>query len=796
MRLFFLTGLSCLLPAAMAAPDFTRDVQPVLQKHCYACHGPQVQMKNLRLDDRQVALRAIQPGDSEHSRLIDMVTGKGGKFMPPAGPHLSDNEIATLRTWIDDGAKWPGKDAQVGLWSLQPIKRPAGARNIDEFILARLKAEGVKPSPAADRTTLLRRVSLDLTGLPPTPQEVRNFLEDKRPDAYARAVDRLLASPHYGEKWARYWLDLAHYADSDGYEKDLERPWAWRYRQWVIDALNRDLPYDQFTIEQLAGDELPNATLEQKIATGFLRQTLTNREGGVDQREAHFENLVDRTGTFATVWLGMTMRCAQCHDHKYDPIKQKDFYQILAYFNRAMEINIEAPMPGELEPYKREEPEFERKYNELLKEYNIPELEPQWEARMLGAMDNPGKDLDWDFQVTAFVAMIDLADRTLHKPRTERSADEQRALTGYFIRGSFPPLVKGMAPIGPKMKELKTKLDALEKSGPHLTHANVMQNDPIAQVTHIALRGDFKHEGPVVEPAPLSLLPPAQATTRLELAKWLMSPQNPLVARVQVNRLWQEMFGRGIVLTSEDFGTQGDKPSHPELLDYLASEFRDNGWSMKRMLRQIALSSTYQQSSDARPDLEKKDPANMLLARQSRVRLPAELIRDEALAASGLLNAEIGGPSVKPPQPAGVAELGYGRTNTKWAESAGNLKYRRGLYVHYQRTTPYPFLVNFDEPDSDLACPRRRVSNTPLQSLNLLNDPVFFEAAGALAKRVQDQAPGTTFNDRLNYAFELCLGRKATAREKDRLSTYFDKQQDWTGISRVLLNLDEFITRE
>ncbi len=294
----------------------------------------------------------------------------------------------------------------------------------------------------------------------------------------------------------------------------------------------------------------------------------------------------------------------------------------------------------------------------------------------------------------------------------------------------------------------ETKLDALDKSSPHLTQAYAMQDDPIPQVTHIALRGDYKHEGPEVEPGSPSFLPPARATTRLELAKWLMSAQNPLVARVAVNRLWQEMFGHGIVVTSEDFGTQGDKPSHPELLDYLASEFRDHGWSIKRTLREIALSVTYRQSSDARPDLEKKDPGNMLLARQSRVRLPAELIRDEALAASGLLNDEIGGPSVKPPQPAGVAELGYGRTNSKWAESAGKLRYRRGLYVHYQRTTPYPFLVNFDEPDSDLACPRRRVSNTPLQSLHLLNDPVFFEAAGALAKRVQEQAPGASFGDR------------------------------------------------
>lgn len=803
MRFFILAGCCTLLPAAVvqaASPDFTRDIQPILKQHCYACHGSQVQMKHLRLDDPQVAARAIQPGDSAHSRLIDMVTGKEGKFMPPSGPHLKDTEIATLRAWIDSGAKWAG-GAPIGLWSLQPIKRPDDAHDIDSFILARLNAEGIKPSPPADRATLIRRVTLDLIGLPPTPQEVQDFLIDRRPDAYTRLVDRLLASPHFGEKWARSWLDLAHYADSDGYEKDLERDWAWRYRQWVINAFNHDMPYDRFTIEQIAGDELPNATVEQKVATGFLRQTLTNREAGVDQREARFDQLVDRTGTFGTVWLGMTVRCTQCHDHKYDPIKQKDFYQILAYFDRAMEVNIDAPLPGELEPYRKAEPEYDRQYNDLMKQYNVPELEAEWESHMVGALDHPGKNLDWDFACTSFRAMFDQAERTIRKPRADRTEREERALTAYFIHGSFPALDKSAPPGAPKvdaakMKELRAKLDALNKTLPTLTQAYIIEDDPIRPVTHIAVRGDYKTEGEQVEPATPSFLPPAHASTRLELAKWLVSKDNPLVARVEVNRLWQEMFGRGLVTTSEDFGTQGDKPSHPELLDYLAGEFRDNGWSMKRIIREIALSATYRQSSDARPELETKDPENRLLARQSRVRLPAELIRDEALAASGLLNDSIGGPSVKPPQPDGVNELGYGRTNAKYKESPGNLKYKRGLYIHYQRTTPYPFLVNFDEPDSVLSCTRRSISNTPLQSLNLLNDPVFFEAAGALAKRIEAQAPGAGFNDRLTYAFELTLGRKPTSAERDRLATYYDKQQDWTGISRVLLNLDEFITRE
>ncbi len=792
MRFFLL--LACALPLT-AAPDFVHDIQPIFQKRCYSCHGPQLQLKGLRFDDRQAAQREIQPGDSAHSRLIEMVTGAGGKFMPPAGNRLTESEVALLRAWIDEGAKWPDTAAKPSLWSLQPIRRPAAGATIDDFILARLEKEGIKPSPPADRATLLRRVSLDLTGLPPTPREVDNFLADQRPDAYERLVDRLLDSPHFGEKWARYWLDLAHYADSDGYEKDLERPWAWRYRQWVIDALNRDMPYDEFVIEQIAGDELPRPTLEQKIATGFFRNTLTNREGGVERREATFEQLIDRTGTFGTVFLGLTVRCAQCHDHKYDPIKQKDFYQILAYFNRSDEADIDAPMPGEMGPYLAAKPEYDRKRAALLQEYNVAEYQREWEAKMKGAMDNPGKDLDWDFFVTAFRAIFDHADRTMRKTPEQRTEREQHRLTDYFVRQPGSLFAKRKE-IADKLKELRAKLDALDKGFPGVTQAYIMVDNPQPPVTRIALRGDYKHEGAEVEPATPSFLPPAPAKTRLELARWLFSADNPLTARVAVNRLWQEMLGNGIVVTSEDFGTQGDRPSHPELLDFLAADFRDNGWSIKRTLRQIALSATYRQSSEVRPDLESKDPANVLLARQTRLRLPAELIRDEALAASGLLNTEIGGRSIKPPQPDGVSELSY-RNNAKWVATTGPERYRRGLYVHYQRTSPYPFLVNFDEPDSTLSCTRRRPSDTPLQSLNLLNDPVFVEAAGALAYRVQNEAPGSDFDDRLNYAFELCLGRKPTPREKDRLATYFHKQNDdWAGLSRVLLNLDEFVTRE
>ena len=752
----------CFLAFASFSPaqvpvDFARDIQPIFEKRCLVCHGPNMQASGLRLDRRDAALRVVQPGNSAASRIVRMVSGSEPKVMPPVGERLEAKQIALLKSWIDQGAKW-SESADTTHWSFRPIQHPSGS-GIDQFILARLKAEGIAPSPPADRATLLRRVSLDLTGLPPTPEDAAAFLDDNRPDAYEHIVDKLLASPHYGEKWARYWLDLAHYADSDGYEKDLVRPWAWRYRQWVIDALNRDMPFNEFTIEQIAGDELPNATTEQKVATGFFRNTLTNREAGVDRAEARFEQLIDRTGTTGTVWLGLTVRCAQCHDHKYDPIKHKDFYQIFAYFNNTEEEDIDAPMPGEMGPYLRALPDYEKKRAELLNEYEVAKLQANWEVNIRKAMTEPGKVLDWDFAVTAMRASLDHADKIVNLPPENRSARQRKALTDYFVR-NYGPAITRDAVVSGKLKELRKRLEALDESFPAISQAQAIADDPNPPATHIHLRGDYRQNGAEVHPDTPGFLPPLPAgtkPTRLSLARWIVSPENPLTARVAVNRMWQELFGQGLVATSDDFGTQGDKPTHPELLDWLATEFQ-HGWSQKRMLKLMVMSSTYRQSSHARPDLESRDPGNVLLARQSRLRLPGELIRDEALAASGLLNPAIGGRSVRPPQPAGVAELGYANS-VKWRESSGMDRYRRGLYIHYQRTTPYPFLANFDEPDSTLTCTRRRASNTPLQSLNLLNDPVFFEAAQALAWRLQNEASGT-FDERLNYAFKLCLDRK------------------------------------
>jgi hypothetical protein len=834
---FLVWGLILSCGAQTKAVDFNRDVQPILTTRCSGCHGPQQQMKGLRVDVADALLNVVVPGDSGASKLIQRVSSTQKGFgMPPVGAPLTPAEIELLRAWIDQGAKIPAvashtANSKTSHWSFQALSRPpvpdvsdrAWPRNpIDNFILARLQAEHIQPSPEADRNTLIRRLSLDLTGLPPTPAETEAFLNDKHPDAYERLVDRLLRSPHYGEERARAWLDLAHYADSDGYEKDLVRPWAWRYRQWVIDAFNRDLPYDEFTVEQIAGDLLPNATVEQKVATGFLRNTLTNREAGVNRAEARFEQIVNRTNSVATVWLGLTVGCAQCHNHKFDPITHKDYYQFFAFFNRADEIDIDAPLPGEIGPYLAARPEYDKKRREILEYYGVAELQAQWEARIQQEFREQGKELEWNFAVTEMRASFDGADRFLKgewAKRTQRQADR---LTDYFLGNHGPDLDKNKA-VSAFLNEARKKLKDLRATLPEITQAPVMEELPNPPQSNIHLGGDYQALGAAVEPDIPSVFTPISAphADRLTLARWLVSRENPMTARVAVNRMWQDFFGRGLVLSSENFGTQGDKPSHPELLDWLASEFQDHDWSVKYIEKLIVMSAAYRQSSTIRKELESTDPNNVLIARQSRLRLPAESIRDEALAASGLLNTSIGGKSVKPPQPAGVAELGYAG-NVNWTESTGPDRYRRGLYIHFQRTTPYPMLMNFDEPDSNTTCTRRGRSNTPLQALNLLNDPVFFEAAQALATRVLEEMPGG-LPQRMDYAFELVLARQPSAHERERLMEYFEQQKRllakdpkaaesmqpfhpqgmdaldaaaWVGVSRVLLNLDEFITRE
>ena len=714
-------------------------------------------------------------------------------------------------------------------WSFQPIESPAvpaaGNRSwvrnpIDAFVLSRLESESISPSPEADKNTLIRRVSLDLVGLPPSPDQISSFLSDECPDAYERLVDRLLSSPHYGERWALYWLDLARFADSDGYEGDRMRPHAWRYREWVINALNEDMRFDQFTIEQIAGDLLPEATTQQKVATGFHRNTLTNREGGVDVEQFRFEQLVDRTRTVGTVWLGLTVECAQCHDHKYDPITQKDYYRLLAFFNSDEEVNIDAPLAGEMGSYVRGRPEYDAKREQLLQEYGLFELQRPWELKMLQASTNPGRWPVWDDAYVMFRLLLDNGETILGTDPDRRTRKERLALTAHFVDNYGRVITKERSE-KLRLKELRKKLDTLNRAFPALSEAQTIAASVHPRKSYIHIRGDYRNKGTQVEPATPDFLHPMPQDSdgsRLTLARWLVAPNNPVTPRVTVNRLWQELLGRGIVRTSEDFGSRGDRPSHPQLLDWLANDFVSRGWSLKKVMRRIVTSATYRQSSARGPEMESRDPDNVLLSRQNRLRLPAELIRDSSLAVSGLLYPAIGGRSVRPPQPEAVTGLMH--LNFTWEESQGRDRYRRGLYVHRQRSMPYPLLQNFDAPEFTVTLCRRERSNTPLQALNLLNDPVFFEAAQALAVRILREVPGS-FDDRLDHAFQLCLSRPPYPSEQQRMSQYFARKLKlldegsaeslfpidlegesrieaaaWVGLSSILLNLDEFITRE
>ncbi len=847
--------VAALPPAAETDVDFRRDIEPLLEQRCATCHGLQQQMSGLRLDSRAAALRggysgpAIEPGDSAGSKLIQMVAGVGiekNLIMPMGGERLTAEQVGLLRAWIDRGAVWPEdlpstkqatsaetKRPKSEHWAFNPPLRPslpavsneAPVKNpIDRFVLAKLEAEGIDPSLETDRATLIRRVSFDLIGLPPTPQEVDRFLADQSPQAYERLVDRLLDSPHYGEKWARQWLDLARYADSDGYEKDMVRPHAWRWRDWVIKALNRNMPFDQFTIEQIAGDLLPTATIEQKIATGFHRNTLTNREGGIDSEEFRVEQVIDRVSTLGTTWLGLTLGCARCHDHKYDPVTQKEFYQLAAFFNTAVESNIEVPQPHELGGYLQTKAEYDRERKELLVAHKVAEVMPVWEGKLLWAADHPATDPIHDIAWDTLRIMYDGGHEVLRTHPAYRTQKQQDRLIDHFVRSSRETFGrKRFEEL--KFKELTEKLKQLKREYPQLTEAQIIVENPTPPQSHLLIRGDFRQPGIEVHPGTpevLNPMPADPAPSRLALARWLVAEDNPLTARVTVNRLWQEYFGRGLVEPAADFGTRSEPPTHPRLLDWLAAEFVDGGWDLKATHKLIVMSGTYRQSSNTRTALLSRDPANKLLARQARLRLSAELVRDNALAVSGLLDRSVGGKSVRPPQPPGVLEQGFDASSEKWIESKGRDRYRRGLYIQFLRTAPYPQLMTFNAPDSLETCSVRERSTTPLQALNLLNDPVFFEASQVLAARILREQTGAV-GARIDHAYRLVLGRSPTPEEKDRLLAFYEEQKAllrgnrdateilfpasdlegverseaaaWVAVGRLLLNLDEFITR-
>ncbi len=800
--------------------QFNRDVRPILSGNCFFCHGPDEKKReaDLRLDVRESALadrdgvKAIVPGKPDESELLTRILShdKDEAMPPPKSkkPPLTAQQIATLRRWIEQGAEYEGHWAFLPLREEAPfaVKDGAWPKNpIDRFILARLEREGLKPSPEADPATLCRRMYLDLLGLLPTPEETRDFVQlaiGNRHLAIDQLADRLLASPHYGERWGRHWLDQARYADSNGYTVDTERA-MWPYRDWVIRALNDDLPFDRFTIEQLAGDLLPEPTKSQLVATAFHRNTLINEEGGTKPEQFRVESAIDRVNTTGAVWLGLTVGCAQCHSHKFDPIAQREFYEMFAFFNQGEDVNSRGATVeiarGEIfgHPVAATSAEVDGARNP---KHRVTQEE--WERGELARLEAaPGSEAGPDILFLALKIAPSL-----------RNDAEKKAADEAFARAV------------PKAKKDKKRADP---SG-DVVDLMVMQDVAKPRPTFLFQRGDFLRPdeklGPL-QPGVLSAVSAAFPTplsafhTRLDLARWLVSPENPLMPRVTMNRVWMRYFGRGIVETDEDFGTQGSGPTHPELLDWLGREFMRRGWSMKAMHKLIVTSATYCQSSRARPDLLEKDPRNLLLARQERVRVEAEIVRDAALSASGVLDEAIGGPSVRPPQPEGV--YSFTQNDKKWTPDTGANRYRRALYTKFYRSAPYPLFGTFDAPDFQTVCTRRARSNTPLQALTVANDPAFVELAQGLAARVLREAPDE--DARLRRAFALCLSREPSAKELAVLREYYERQLrtlDATAIAavvsadvaesgaapevcaamvcvaRTLFNTDNFITRE
>lgn len=998
---------------------FEKQIRPLLKQHCYDCHSQDAEESGLRLDYGANILKggdrgpAVIPGKSAESPLFQSLSGKGKiPQMPHDLPALKTAEIALIQKWIDQGAQIPEAEKTLKVtqktsdhWAFLPIKQsklPAvkqqkWIRNpIDAFILSRLEQKQLKPSVEADRNTLIRRLSLDLTGLPPSVEEVQKFLSDKRPDAYERLVDRLLASPHYGERWARHWLDVARYADSNGFTIDGPRS-IWKYRDWVIKSINQNMPFDQFVTEQLAGDLLPSPTTDQLIATGFHRNTLINQEGGTNPEQFRVEAVVDRVNTTGSAFLGLTVGCAQCHKHKYDPITQRDFYQLYAIFNSTADVNSASPtlplptdkqkanqqkinkevanftkqlagrkksLESDFQQWKQEiqqslksadktwsllKAQSTKSQNgatvttlkdhsllvggtipnndtyvietasipsgttglrlEVLTHESLPQMGPGWATNGNFVLDEltievahqtksgwskyepvdlshatadhsqdkfPASYLvdgdlktGWAINVKkgkmnvnrhAFIKLKEpLASSEPMKLRvTLKQTRDSKYNVGRFRLATTtvnPRVLNVDAGVAAILKQPEEKWNAkqkttlneafyqsdaqwsdlnqqLTKSKSEQTKLNksivttmVMKELPKPRETFILLRGNFLAPGARVLPGVPEVLPPmppaVKAPTRLDFAKWLTSKEQPLTARVTVNRYWQRLFGKGLVETENDFGTQGSTPTHPQLLDWLAYEFMRVDWNVKELHRLIVTSAAYRQASDFSKKNQKQDPRNLLLSRQNRYRLEAESIRDLFLASSGLLTRNIGGPSVYPPQPKGIYVLTQNKKS--WPEEKGENRYRRGMYTYFWRSSPYPMLPTFDAPNSNTTCTRRVRSNTPLQALTLANDQSLFELIQGFAVRILEEGPDYD-EGRLRQAFQICLSRAPTDHELEVLvrylseqRTYFEKSPQeaaevaskklpekvaveevasWTAVARVLMNLDEFITRE
>lgn len=751
--------------------SFRKDVLPILSERCFACHGFDAASRQggIRLDTFDGAtasgdsgLTAITPGTADTSEIIRRVKSSDeGESMPPShlGKSLTPDQIDILERWINQGAEYEGHWAFVPPESTEPPTIDNVNHPIDRFIQAKMLEQNVAPSPVASADTLIRRAHLDVLGLPPSVEEVESFathFAQNQEQAYELLIQRLLSSPHYGERWGRWWLDQARYADSNGYSIDSPRE-MWSYRDWVVDAFNRDMPFDQFTIEQLAGDLLPNATQSQRIATGFHRNTQINEEGGIDPEQFRIDSVFDRVATTGSVWLGLTIGCCQCHDHKFDPISQKEYYQLFAFFNNQNEPSLRVYREGT----------------------NVPELKSQLQKTESEIDDYVGKRIEglnsWEKGLSSeeLKKLPNPIQAILKKETSKRSKGDLRELYNHSngkLDEPFQAMYQTFQRLNSEFRGETTTLVLEERAEP--------------RKTFVYIKGDFTRPSEEVSCGTPSVLHPFATTAsrpnRLDLAKWIVDRNNPLTARVIVNRVWQQYFGKGLVETENDFGTLGTVPSHPELLDWLALDFQKD-WSLKRLHRLILQSHTYKQSSYFRSDLVDIDPNNFLLARQQRLRLDAEIVRDVALSASGLLVPKIGGAPVFPPIPDGVMNLG--QVKRAWKVSTGDDRYRRALYTFIYRATPPPSLNVFDSPEGLSTCTRRSRSNTPLQALTLLNDEGFVEFANSLATIIERDGIGT--------AFQRCVSRKPTQEELEVL-----KALSSLDAARVLLNLDETMTRE
>jgi hypothetical protein len=801
--------------------DYSRDIKPLLSSRCYTCHGPDKGQRKagLRLDERASALKnAIKPGNAADSALIERVTSDDADlFMPPSDSKkekLTPPQIELLKRWISEGAKFDQHWAYI-----KPVRpavpadkdKPWAKNEIDAFIAAGQERQGYSHNAEADRITLIRRLSFDLTGLPPTPAEVDAFVSDRGPDAFDKVVDRLLSSKHFGERMALYWLDLVRFADTGGYHSDNHRDIT-LYRDYVIEAFNQNKRFDQFTIEQLAGDLLPNPTIEQRIASGYNRLLMTTEEGGAQPKEYMAKYSADRVRNFSGVWLAGTMGCCECHNHKYDPYTTKDFYSLASFFADIKEKAVGRqdqdmlPGPDQAQQLRKVDDQI----TALQKVMNTPTLallvlQLKWEAetRKAGNKGVPRNIAD--------ILAVDASKRT----------DKQKqALTSHY-RSIAPQLEKPRK----ELAELTQKREALVKAIP----TTLVSMSVAPRVMHILPRGNWLDDsGEVVAPAVPGFLSPLDTrekrANRLDLARWVVSPDNPLTARVFVNRLWKLLFGQGLVKSVDDFGAQGELPSHPELLDWLAVEFVESGWNVKHMLTLMLQSSTYRQSSVPTREQRERDPANRWLARQGRFRLDAEMVHDNALAIAGLLSDQVGGASVKPYQPEGYWQYLNFPTRT-WVHDHGASLYRRGMYTYWQRTLLHPSLLAFDAPSREECTADRPRSSTPLQALVLLNDPIYVEAARVFAERIIKQG-GATPTDRFHWAYRRALSRAASPEELSVLLALYEKHATefkadkqaaqkliatgeapaskdmdvvelaaWTSVARVILNLHETITR-